>query len=69
MPEANQKEMAVLRAEIQIETRRSSTPSFLAINMPPPTVTIQTGHWAETGATKIKKFVTKIKKNIIDVMS
>lgn len=42
--EANQKEMAVSRAEIQMETKRSSIPSFLAINMPPPIVTIQTGH-------------------------
>jgi len=45
---ANQKEMAVFKAEIQMETRKSSTPSFLAISMPPPTVTTQTGHWAPT---------------------
>jgi len=50
----NQKEMAVLRAEIQMETKRSSMPSFLAMNIPPPMVTIQTGHWANAGETRKK---------------
>lgn len=51
--EANQNEMAVFRAEIQIETSKSSIPSFLAMSMPPPTVTIQTGHWAAMGVAAI----------------
>jgi hypothetical protein len=40
----NQKEMAVFKPEIYKETKKSSIPSFLAKYMPPPTVTIQTGH-------------------------
>lgn len=49
---ASQKARAVLRAEIQMETRRSSIPSFLAINMPPPTVMMQMGHCAPTGGAR-----------------
>ena len=52
--------MAVLSAEIQILTRKSSTPSFLAINIPPPTVTMQMGHCAPTGR-ELK--VNKVKKS------
>lgn len=66
--EANQKEMAVLRAEIQIETRRSSIPSFLAINIPPPIVTIQTGHCADTGVVRnppTLKVTARQSKNIM----
>lgn len=58
--------MAVLRAEIQILTRKSSTPSLLAINIPPPTVTIQTGHWADTGGAKNKKQKTRKRKNVME---
>jgi len=54
MPVANQKEMAVFRAEIQIPTSKSSTPNRLAIYIPPPTVTIQIGHWAEAEVENIK---------------
>jgi len=30
--------------------------------MPPPTVTIQTGHWADTGETRNKKLETRKEK-------
>ncbi len=54
--------MAVLRAEIQRETKRLSTPNLWAKNIPPPTVTIQTGHWAWTGKTKNEKQEMRNKK-------
>ena len=58
--------MATFRPEIQRETKKSSIPRRSAKNIPPPTVIIQTGHWANAGVEKIKKEKTKdIKENKI----
>src|SRR3989344_3069132 len=49
---AIQKAIAVLSPEIQMVANKSSTPSFLAIKSPPPTVPIHTGQLAYAGFTK-----------------
>ena len=55
--------MAVLRAEIQRETKKLSTPNLWAKNIPPPTVTMQTGHCACIGETRNKKQEIRNKKD------
>ena len=63
MPVAIQKDKAVLSADIQILTIKSSTPNFLAINIPPPTVTTQMGHWAKVATGKARN-ESKVVRNV-----
>jgi len=67
----NQKAKAVLRAESQRDIRKSSTPNLRAKSIPPPRVTMHTGHWALTDEAnkniKEKIPIIRIRKGILVV--